>query len=181
MPLLGASVLKADLAALKPSDNKSQACKDLASVIGKYTKNLQAGPFGTPGIVVFNESLFASLLETIPLDPSGGISSPMMAMHWQTAMIASQVKPGTVMFPGWTASMSDVQTPPSVAAACPTLSLAFSTLQSGLKKSETDKEGPKLMAEAFHKALLELKFLTIGLVLAPPAPPIPLPQNFSAM
>ncbi len=179
--LKGASALENDIKALPPADNKSKGCKELAAVIGKYTADVQAGPMGTPGIIVFNESLFASLLESMPPAPANGIGGMLMATHWQTAMLASQIKPGTVTFPGWTASQTDIQTPPAVAAACPTLAVAYTVLQSGLIAAETDKEGPKKMAKAFHDALTQLKFLTIGLVLAPPSPPFPLPQNFPAM
>lgn len=174
MALPGVSSLKDDIKNLPPASLAPAGCMAFAGVIAKYMSNIQAGPFGTPGILVFNAPVFGSLLASMPPDPTGTAGPALMATHWMTALSASIVTPGTVLHPSFTVSVADVLTIPSAAVTCVTAPVAMALLAKGLLAAQNDKNAPEKVAQAYHDAISELQFLVIGLFLAGVVP-TPLP------
>lgn len=181
MALAGPDVLKKNILDLPKAPDPVSGALNFAGVVGDYMAKMQAGASGSPGILTFNSAIFGALVATMPPDPTGKAWGPLMATHWQTAMLASVIKPGTVTSPVWTASAVDTLTLPAAAATIITIPLAMATLASGLASAKPDETAPMPLAQAFHDACLKLTFTCIGLVLAPPAPPIPTPLPFGAM
>ena len=165
---------------------------NLANAVGDLMGKVQAGPLGQPGILTFMSAVMGSSLGSA--QPAAGPDwVPQMVNAWQSAMMSSVITPGTVKFPGWTASQSDILTIPSAAASIPTLAAAAALLQTELMAlaatymnpqadTATLMSGPQKMAQAFRDATSMFLFQCIGLmILPPPAPPAPLPQPYSAL
>jgi hypothetical protein len=170
---------------MQPANSQVAGAQNLADFYGDMADKVQ-GVGGSPGIFTFNRALFVSTLAPgFTPDPSAPSWAAKVAAAWQTACSASIITPGTVVNPAWTASSVDVLTAPIGSATIITLGAAKSTLQAGLIasassfKGNTDA-GQEAFAKAFLDATKAFTFLTIGLVLAPPAPPFPLPIPTSA-
>lgn len=165
---------------MQPASSPNAGAQNLADFYGDLADKVE-GVGGAPGIFTFNRSLFvATLAPGFSPDPSAPSWASKIASAWETACGASIITPGTVANPAWTASSVDINTVPVGSSTIITLSAAKSKLQSGLIASANAFKGnPTAGQEAFAKAFLdatkEFQFLTIGLVLAPPAPPFPLP------
>lgn len=176
MALPGAAVLAASILALPPAVDPVTGSLAFASKISSYLSLMQAGPTGSPGILVFNSAIFGALIATMPPDPTGLLWGPLMASNWLSALLASVIVPATVVSPVWTASVVDVLTLPTAAASIPTASVAMATLSSGLSSVKADATAPKPLADAFQAAFLQMQFLCIGLTFVGPVPtPTPLP------
>lgn len=169
----------------KPVGSPVAGAQNLADFYGDMADKVE-GIGGSPGIFKFNRALFVSTLAPSFLpDPSAPSWAAKIANAWQVAVAASSITPGTVTNPVWTASAVDVLTVPTGSATIITLGSAKGLLLSGLIASASSFKGsPEAGQKAFAKAFLDatkaFTFLTIGLVLVPPAPPIPLPIPTSA-
>lgn len=174
--LPGPLVLASSLKSLPPAPDPLTGAMNFSKAIADYMTLMQAGPTGAPGILTFNVAVFAPLIAAMPPDPSGTAWGPMMANHWNTALLASIVAPGTVTSPVWTVSAVDILTVPSAAATCITAPVATALLSSKLGQVKPDIQAPLPMAEAFHEAISQLQFLCIGLTLVGVVPtPTPIP------
>jgi len=179
------------LKALPSVDSQSTGAQNFAQALGDLMNKVQGGATGSPGIFAFAVPIMKAQLMT--LTPTGGPEwATKLATGWQTACTASIITPGTVSNPAWTASGVDVLTLPTAAATITTISAAGAALSSSLsavaqifQASNPDPgevaNAPEKMAKAFRDATLLFQFTCIGLVLAPPAPPFPLPLPVSAM
>lgn len=164
---------------MEPVNSQGAGAQNLADFYGDLADKVE-GIGGTPGIFRFNRGLFtANLAPGLIPDPSAPSWSSKIANAWLAAVGASSITPGTVSNPAWTASGVDSQTATTGSATIITLSAAKGILQTGLIasasafQSNTDA-GQVTFAQAFLNATRAFTFLTIGLVLAPPGPPIPL-------
>lgn len=177
MPLPGAAVLAAQILSLPAVQDPVSGSLGFAGKIANYIALASGGPTGAPGIITFNQAIFANLVAAMPPDPtpSWGL---LMASNFQTALMASIVTPGTVVDPTWTASGVDILTLPAAAASIPTISLAFASLSADLPQVKANMQAPMPLANAFDKAIKQLTVICIGLTLVGPVPtPTPLPKS----
>jgi len=180
MALPGVASLTTDLENLSPSTDPTAAWTAFADVIGNYVDQVQAGSLGSAGILIFNRAVFVTnLLPLAPINDNSWVAA--MANAWEAAMLVSTITPGTVSDPSvWTASITDTNTLPAAATTITTIPVSKATLSAGLASATSANNPPQPLAQAFHDATLEFIFTTIGLALAPPGAPIPVPVPRSA-
>lgn len=167
------------LSEMNQSTSPPAGAKELADFYGDMADKVE-GVGGKPGIFTFNRAVFIAALDGFPPDPSAPSWALRVSDAWQKACAASIITPATVTNAAWTASVKDVLTVPIGAATIITLSAAKVKLQTDLIASATvfkgnSDQGIIKFASAFREATLLFQFLTIGLVLAPPGAPVPLP------
>lgn len=174
MSLPGVSSLNSQLLALPPVDTSIAGATQFVNCIAAYINQVQGGPTGTPGIFTYtNAPAIAAIMALQPVADNSWITNFANAIHLGTT--AAILAPGTITAPAWTASIVDIGPVTNITA-----SAALSTLISGLN-SVTSSNNPAMpMAQAIHDYAMAFTFETIGLVLAPPGPPIPLPLTFPA-
>lgn len=174
MALPGVSSLVSDINSLSPTNDQAAGMAALGGVIANYMDQVQAGPLGSPGILTFNSSEFATQLGALPtVDDTSWITG--FASAWETALLASTITPSTVSDPAtWPVSSTDTLTASSPSSTITTISTAKSTLISGLGSATPDNNPPEPFAQAIHDAILQFQFNTIG-VAGTPSSPVPTP------
>lgn len=167
-----------------------EGAENFSVALGTLMDKVQAGPEGTEGIFTFDEPTFKEGLLTLqPVADNSWASN--LADIWQTAVLASVIAPSTVTDSAWTSSETDVDTLPTPAATIPVISDARNVLETELlavsdlfTNPDTSEDillaAATQTAKAFRDATLTFTFICIGLVLAPPGPPVQLAITFPA-
>lgn len=172
--LASVSSLNSQLLALPPVDTSIAGATQFVNCIADYMDKVQGGSTGAPGIFTFlRPPVIAAIMVLPPVADNSWIPNFANAIH--LGATGAILVPGTITSPAWTASIVDIG-PVSII----TLASALSTLISGLQNVTSGNNPAMPMAQAIHDYAMAFTFLTTGLVLAPPGPPIPLPLTFGA-
>jgi len=173
-----------------PSVGTSQeGAENLANFYGDLADKVTAE--GSPPLFTFNRQVFASTLLSQGFGPTGGTEwVQKIGTAFEAGVAQGTITPALKADPRWTASGSDVQTPSTGASVILTLSIARSTLESGLisatqgfsqtENSDQADSSQEKFAQAWRDATLEFQFTLIGLIVVPPSGTAPLPLTFNA-
>lgn len=168
------SSLNSQLLALPPVDSASAGATQFVNVIADYINQVQGGPTGAPGILIYLRPPVISMIQSLPLVADNSwVTNFANAIHQGTT--GATLVPGTITSPAWTASGVDIGPVINIGA-----SAALSVLIAGLNNVTYSNNPAMPLAQAIHDYAMAFIFETTGLVLAPPGPPIPLPLTFPA-
>jgi hypothetical protein len=177
--LISVDDLKTKLLNLPPSEDPVQGVTNFVNAVADFMNQVQAGSGGTPGIFTYDNATAIALFLAMPPTPSNSWI-PLFVNALASGVETGIITPGTVTNPIWTASIVDAVTLPSPLATIPTLAVAEALLTEELATIVASQDAPQPMAQALHDYVDAFVFITIGLVLAPPGPPIPVPLPFNA-
>lgn len=174
MSLPSVSSLNNQLLALPPVLTSVAGATQFVNCIADYMNQVQGGPTGSPGIFTYlRPPAIAAIQVMPPVIDNSWIVNFANAIHLGTT--GGTLVPGTITAPVWTASIVDIGP-----VTNPTMAASLAVLIGALAPVTWDNNPAMPLAQAIHDYAMAWTFSTIGLALAPPGPPIPIPLVFPA-
>lgn len=161
--LASAESLNQQLLHLPPTIDRFGGATQFIEVVGNYLDQVQAGPTGTPGILVYNKSAAVSALLQIGTFLDNSWINPIAsAIH--VGVTAGTTVPSTVTDPVWDGSGNkDILTSGSPSTTITTLGAAKSVLIGGLGSANYFNNPALPIATAIRNYALAFTFLCTGL------------------